>query len=316
MYSTASTRLSTRASCSLDAAAVSCGSPHMAAPPATAPPQMIARRESCARVAVFQDPACAEPPCSRDPSSAPMQYRASAHLPTSPFVQDAVDGEELRLGAMASENQTPAPCRDSGTDLRAGAVRVGYARSARGVRDVRRPGRHARRRARRSSSSARATACTACRRFPTASTDRPGTGGVWQAQFAWQDPPVAFDVAELQLGARLVVALPEPGAKRRLLRAAPARGRTAPAGEDGAVTRRRSRVRARAPRPRPRGDRSPPSNGRARFGRLAGRAARRAGGGPRGPGLVAADPRRSSRGRVEDLAGRARAARRRRQTVP
>jgi hypothetical protein len=47
----------------------------------------------------------------------------------------------------------------------------------------------------------------------------PEPGRVWQAQFAWQDAPVAFDVAELQLGADLVVALPEPSAKRRLGRA-------------------------------------------------------------------------------------------------
>jgi hypothetical protein len=47
----------------------------------------------------------------------------------------------------------------------------------------------------------------------------PAEGRVWQAHFAWQDAPVAFDVAELHLGANLVVELPEPSAKRRLLRA-------------------------------------------------------------------------------------------------
>jgi hypothetical protein len=45
--------------------------------------------------------------------------------------------------------------------------------------------------------------------------DRPPENGrIWQAQFAWQDPPVGFRAAELQLG-DLVVELPEPGARRR-----------------------------------------------------------------------------------------------------
>ena len=35
----------------------------------------------------------------------------------------------------------------------------------------------------------------------------PGNGRIWQAQFAWQDPPVGFRAAELQLG-DLVVDLP------------------------------------------------------------------------------------------------------------
>jgi DNA repair exonuclease SbcCD ATPase subunit len=42
----------------------------------------------------------------------------------------------------------------------------------------------------------------------------PENGRVWQAQFAWQDPPVAFGAAELQLG-HLVVELPEASARRR-----------------------------------------------------------------------------------------------------
>jgi hypothetical protein len=46
----------------------------------------------------------------------------------------------------------------------------------------------------------------------------PGNGRIWQAQFAWQDPPVGFRAAELQLG-DLVVDLPEPGARRRRERA-------------------------------------------------------------------------------------------------
>jgi hypothetical protein len=43
-------------------------------------------------------------------------------------------------------------------------------------------------------------------------------GGVWQAVFEWRDAPVAFDAAELELGAGLVVDLPKPEAKRRLSR--------------------------------------------------------------------------------------------------
>jgi hypothetical protein len=43
----------------------------------------------------------------------------------------------------------------------------------------------------------------------------PQDGQVWQAEFAWQDAPVAFDVAELELGDDLVVELPDPGAKHR-----------------------------------------------------------------------------------------------------
>jgi hypothetical protein len=42
----------------------------------------------------------------------------------------------------------------------------------------------------------------------------PENGRIWQAQFAWQDPPVAFGAAELQLG-HLVVELPEVSARRR-----------------------------------------------------------------------------------------------------
>ena len=39
-------------------------------------------------------------------------------------------------------------------------------------------------------------------------------GRRWEAIFAWHEPPVAFDYAELELGDRLVVELPEPAAKR------------------------------------------------------------------------------------------------------
>ena len=44
----------------------------------------------------------------------------------------------------------------------------------------------------------------------------PEDGRAWQAEFAWQEAPVAFDLAELRLGPDLVVELPEPGAKKRL----------------------------------------------------------------------------------------------------
>ena len=116
----------------------------------------------------------------------------------------------------------------------------------------------------------------------------PKDGRLWQAQFAWQDPPFAFGEAELQLGARLVVALPEPGAKKGLLRPRVLKVEAAPAGEADSrhettppVEREPEAAAARRRSP-------PPQNGRARFGRLAGRAAGRPGGGPRGPGLVAA----------------------------
>jgi hypothetical protein len=38
----------------------------------------------------------------------------------------------------------------------------------------------------------------------------PEEGQHWQATFAWQEPPEAFDVAELELGGDIVVELPEP----------------------------------------------------------------------------------------------------------
>jgi hypothetical protein len=46
----------------------------------------------------------------------------------------------------------------------------------------------------------------------------PEEGRVWQAAFEWQDAPVAFDGAELELGAGLAVDLPGPDPKRRLSR--------------------------------------------------------------------------------------------------
>jgi hypothetical protein len=56
----------------------------------------------------------------------------------------------------------------------------------------------------------------------------PEEGRRWQAAFAWQDAPVAFDVAELQLGADIVVELPEPGERRTRFRRR-VRGAAAPA---------------------------------------------------------------------------------------
>jgi FtsZ-binding cell division protein ZapB len=44
----------------------------------------------------------------------------------------------------------------------------------------------------------------------------PQDGRIWQAEFAWQEAPVAFDLAQLQLGSDLAVELPEPGARKRV----------------------------------------------------------------------------------------------------
>ena len=46
----------------------------------------------------------------------------------------------------------------------------------------------------------------------------PEEGRRWRAAFAWHGPPVAFDVAELQLGSDLVVELPEPHQRRARFR--------------------------------------------------------------------------------------------------
>jgi hypothetical protein len=65
----------------------------------------------------------------------------------------------------------------------------------------------------------------------------PEDGRLWRAAFAWQDAPVAFDVAELQLGPDIVVRLPEPGAKRRLSRPQILEVRTTRAGNGGDARR-------------------------------------------------------------------------------
>jgi hypothetical protein len=53
---------------------------------------------------------------------------------------------------------------------------------------------------------------------PGSAAGPPEEGRRWQAAFAWHGPPVAFDVAELQLGSDLVVELPEPAPRRARFR--------------------------------------------------------------------------------------------------
>ena len=68
--------------------------------------------------------------------------------------------------------------------------------------------------------------------LPDTLSPPPEEGSLWSAEFAWQEPPVAFDAALLQLGPEIVVELPEPGAKRRILRCQTpeVRGAEAPTG--------------------------------------------------------------------------------------
>jgi hypothetical protein len=69
---------------------------------------------------------------------------------------------------------------------------------------------------------------------PDSLSGPPEDGGPWSAEFAWHEPPVAFDAAKLELGPEIVVELPGPGAKRRRLRgqSLEVRGATpAPGGE-------------------------------------------------------------------------------------
>jgi hypothetical protein len=61
----------------------------------------------------------------------------------------------------------------------------------------------------------------------------PSEDGLWSADFAWQEPPVAFDGALLELGPEIVVELPEPGAKRRRSRAQTLAVRTTEPAEGG-----------------------------------------------------------------------------------
>jgi hypothetical protein len=46
----------------------------------------------------------------------------------------------------------------------------------------------------------------------------PEDGRRWRAAFAWHGPPIAFDVAELQLGSDLVIELPGPAPRRARFR--------------------------------------------------------------------------------------------------
>jgi hypothetical protein len=55
-------------------------------------------------------------------------------------------------------------------------------------------------------------------RLPAVSTEDsapPEEDHRWEAAFVWQEPPAPFDVAELQLGAGIVVGLPEPRPETR-----------------------------------------------------------------------------------------------------
>jgi hypothetical protein len=73
--------------------------------------------------------------------------------------------------------------------------------------------------------------------IPDSLAGPPEEGRLWRSAFAWQDAPVAFDVAELQLGADIVVELPKAGAKRRLSRHRVLEVRTARAGVGGDLRR-------------------------------------------------------------------------------
>lgn len=72
---------------------------------------------------------------------------------------------------------------------------------------------------------------------PDSLAGSPEEGRLWQAAFAWQDAPVAFDHAQLQIGADIVVRLPEPGETSRLSRPRALEVRTARA-EGGDDARR------------------------------------------------------------------------------
>ena len=52
---------------------------------------------------------------------------------------------------------------------------------------------------------------------PDSLSGPPEDGRRWEAVFAWQEPPVAFEVAELEFGDDMVVELPEPAASRTRL---------------------------------------------------------------------------------------------------
>jgi predicted nucleic acid-binding Zn-ribbon protein len=50
---------------------------------------------------------------------------------------------------------------------------------------------------------------------PDSLSGPPEDGQQWDAAFAWQEAPVAFDVAKLEFGPDIMVELPEPGATQR-----------------------------------------------------------------------------------------------------
>ena len=79
--------------------------------------------------------------------------------------------------------------------------------------------------------------------IPGSVSGPPENGAPWAAEFAWQEPPVAFEAAVLTIGDDVVVDLPEPGAKRRWARTQTLHVRRAetPAARDG-----RERVRLEA----------------------------------------------------------------------
>jgi colicin import membrane protein len=52
--------------------------------------------------------------------------------------------------------------------------------------------------------------------LPDSLSGSPEDGNPWSAEFAWQEPPVAFDAATLEFGPEIVVELPEPSTKRRV----------------------------------------------------------------------------------------------------
>ena len=49
---------------------------------------------------------------------------------------------------------------------------------------------------------------------PDSVSGPPEDGGRWEAEFAWQEAPVAFDVVKLEFGDTIIVELPEPSARR------------------------------------------------------------------------------------------------------
>jgi hypothetical protein len=74
---------------------------------------------------------------------------------------------------------------------------------------------------------------------PDASVGLPEDGKRWSATFAWEEPPEAFDAAALEVGAGLVIPLPEPGPENRARGAEVLRIRPAGSEPTGAADRLR-----------------------------------------------------------------------------